>query len=258
VPSPAQADAAEPGGEMVEAADGALLSVDVPAIVGSLVVNERYSLTHPSEYCVDDGHVYAGAPARIGSLNVFVRAPVESLAGKTVIARGEQVPSLFAELKKQGACPPDYGPNPVEMPQMRSDWMSPEGGYKTTRAKLEKLPCFRARSVQAVGLGKKLSQDADRVVVELENPFAVSLSSLDGFAHYEGGPGKPMPRLEKLELSLPPGGKQTLELAARVEAGPAGETSGKPRGIYRLHTVELKGRVGKVDFDVNIWAHVRK
>jgi hypothetical protein len=158
-------------------------------------------------------------------LNVFVRALVESLAGKTVMARGEHVPSLFAELKKQGACPPDYGPNPVEMPQMRSDWMSPEGGYKTTRAKLEKLPCFRARSLQALQLGKKLSQDADRVVVELENPFAVSLSSLEGFAHYEGGPGKPMPRLEK--RFLPPGGKQKLSHGAR-EAGPAGKRQEPP------------------------------
>jgi hypothetical protein len=251
---PAPAAEQELADQDPEPSDGALLSADEPGLVGMLIVNQRFSVIQPSEYCLDDGQIYAGAPARIGRLNVFARAPVEALGGKTVLARGRHEPSLLALLRKQGPCPDDYGENPRELPQMRSDWISPEGSFLTTRAKLDKLPCFRARSVREVDLGQKLSADGDTIVVELRNPFAVSLSSLAARAHYEGGPGKPMPRLEKLELSLPPGGKQRFELAAEVEAGPAGRTEGKPRGLYRLQSVDLEGRAGKLDFDVAIVA----
>lgn len=230
-----------------------LLSVDEPALVGRLVVNAPYSIMHPSEYCLDDKQIYTGAPARIGRLNVFARAPVGDLAGRIVLARGQHEPSLLAMLQRKEACPADYGSSPAEMPQMRSDWVSPEGGFKTTREKLASLQAFRARELRALDLGEKLESSADTVTVELRNPFAVPLDALETNAHYEGGPGKPMPLFRKVELALPAGDKQRLELPARIGAGPAGQIVGSPRGVYRLHSVELKGRLGKTDFDVSIF-----
>ena len=232
-----------------QAAEGALLSLDEPALVGTLVANERQSLMHPAEYCLDDGQVYAGAPARIGKLNVFTQRSLGGLAGATVIARGTREASLLAALRKIGSCPADYGSNPAEMPQMRSDWVSPEGGFKTTRSKLEKLPCFRARELALVELGSDVQHQGDRVTLVLHNPFAGALDTLEAHAHYEGGPGKPMPLFRNVELHLPPGGKQELELPAQIEAGPAGKAEDKPRGYYRLRSVDLAGKVGKVEFD---------
>ncbi len=223
------------------------------ALVGNLVLNERFSITHPSEYCLDDGHVYAGAPARIGKRNLFTTESVSDLAGKVVVASGSHEPSLFAALRRQGTCPSDYGANPRELPQMRSDWVSPEGGFATTRAKLEKLSAFRARDLRVVSLGRELGRAEGRVVVELENSFAVALDTLSAVAHYEGGPGKPMPLREKITLSLPPGGTQRVELSLQIEAGPAGQSTGSPRGLYRLQSIDFVGQVGQFDFDASLW-----
>lgn len=251
----APAAAAEPA---APAAPAGGVPVDSPALVGTLIENERFSVMHPSEYCLDDGVVYAGAPARVGTLNVFTTAAVAPLAGTTVIARGTREPSLLAALEKRGACAADYGNDPRELPQMRSDWVSPEGGFRTTRRKLEGLAGFRARSVTAIHLGGEVSRDGGTVVVELVNPFAASLDKLEAFAHYEGGPGKPMPLREKLTLSLPPGGRQRLELSTEIEAGPAGAAMGTPRGWYRLESVDLTGRAGQVEIDARIWLGSRR
>lgn len=230
-----------------------LLSVDEPALVGRLVANERYSVMHPSEYCLDDGWVYAGAPARIGRLNVFTSSAIDTLSGRLVLARGRHEPSLLALLDKREQCPSDYGKSPAEFPQMRSDWVAPEGGFKTARDKLAKLPCFRARELRAVDLGEKLEARDDVVVVELRNPFLTPLDALEARAHYEGGPGKPMPLFREVKLALPAGGTQRLELPAHIEAGPAGQDAGARRGSYRLHSVDLRGTLGKTDFDASLY-----
>lgn len=247
VPAPAPAREPAPG------ASAGGIPVDRPARVGTLVVNERFSVMHPSEYCLDDGFVYVGAPARVGAVNVFTAVAVAPLAGKTVLAVGAREPSLFAALDERGPCASDYGSDPRELPQMRSDWVSPEGGFRTTRQRLEKLAGFRAHSVSEISLGRELAREGETVVVELENPFAASLDALGAVAHYEGGPGKPMPLREKLALALPPGGRQRLELRAEIEAGPAGAATGTPRGWYRLESVELSGRVGQVEVDASIF-----
>lgn len=251
VPAPA-AEAGAP------AAPAGRVPVDSPALVGTLVENERYSVTHPSEYCLDDGFVYAGAPARVGTLNVFTTAAVAPLDGTTVLARGTREPSLLAALEQRGACAADYGDERREMPQMRGDWVSPEGGFRTTRRKLEGLAGFRARSVTALHLGGEISRDGDTVVVELVNPFAASLDAIGAFARYEGGPGKPMPLRERLTLSLPPGGRQRLELSTEIEAGSAGAATSAARGRYQLDSVELTGRVGQVELDVRIGVGSRR
>jgi hypothetical protein len=252
--SPLFEEAAPPSSVARDTPASGLLEVDTPALVGRLVVNAPRSLTRPSAYCLDDGRHYRGAPVRVAGINVFAQGSVTDLAGKVVLVRGSRQPSLLAALTDEGPCPADD--EPLETPQMRSDWVSPEGGFKSTRAKLGALPAFRATSVTPVDLGAQIGSDGDRVVVELKNPFAVAMSSLRLRAHYEGGPGKPMPRFEPIDLVLAPGASRRIELKAHVEAGPTGRTEGEPRGTYHLASVDIDGKLGHIELDVRIVANV--
>lgn len=248
VPSPAPAE---------------LLATDQPGLVGTLVLNVPQSMIRPDAYCLDDGHRYTGAPARIGPLNVFAGgSPATSgrlgelsssrllarLQGSHVVARGEILPSLSARLVDSGPCPDDFGSDPAELPQMRGDQISPEGGFRTTRAQLEALQAFQASQIDAVDLGGVVATGDDQVTLELRNPFAEALDGLEAHAHYEGGPGKPMPRLEPIALALPPGGSQRLVLATLLDV-PPGSTR---RSAHRLASIDLEGQIGEVRFSVVI------
>lgn len=228
------------------------LSTALPALVGTLTKNVPYSIVRPSEYCLDDGYIYRGAPGRIGDLNVFVERAVDELVGKVVLARGKKNPSLLSALDKGDRCPDDYGKSPAEMPQMRSDWVSPEGSFRPTRDRLRSLPCFEATELIAIDMGRETSVTEEAVTVTLHNPFDAPLDGVKAQAHYEGGPGKPMPRFEPITLKLPAGGTQELSLPPRVEAGPAGRDEGEPRGTYVLASIDLSGRVGNVELDVSL------
>lgn len=234
-------------------AEGSPLATDRAGFVGVLSKNAMHSQTSPSAYCLEDGKLYRGADARVGDLNLFIDRDVSSLAGKPVLARGSREPSLLDAVKEVGPCPNE---RPEEHAQMRSDWVSPEGGFRTKRDRLRDQPFLRATEVVAIDLGSMLDGSGERVIVELKNPFDRAMDGLRAVAHYEGGPGKPMPRYEPVKLSLPPGGSQRLDLAARVEAGPAGEDAGAPRGIYALSSVDLEGKLGALDVMVSIPAHV--
>jgi hypothetical protein len=224
-----------------------------PSVVGNLRQNAPKLVTAPSEYCLDDGKLYQGARARVGELNVFGVEPSTTLIGKVVIVYGTREPSLLDALTLVGPCDDSYGSDSPEM-QMRSDWVSPEGGFRTTKQKLGRLAWLRASSTEAVIMHTVVEDgsEADRVIVELHNPFDAALDSLDAKLHYEGGPGKPMPMLKPLGLSLPPGGSQRLELVARIEGGPAGADYGEPHGVYRVHSIDLEGTVGGARFEVSL------
>lgn len=226
------------------------LSVAEPGFVGTLRGNSPRSPSAPSEYCLDDGMLYTGATARLGALNVFATVEVEPLIGQLVLVRGAEQPSLLSALTPKGPCPAEESAE--EHAQMRSDWVSPEGGFRATRDKLAALPFLRAHAITPLSLGGVTSRDDTTVVIELQNPFAAPLDGLEATAHYEGGPGKPMSRYEPLTVSLPPGGKQRLSLSTAVEAGPAGSDTGTPRGTYWLETVELRGKVGALHIDASL------
>lgn len=254
-PGSASSATALPGAGPPNAAG--LIPLGTPALVGMLVANEPKLVTSPSEYCLDDGKLYRGAPARIGSVNVMTSEALDALAGKLVVAYGVLEPSLLDALTAIGTCPAGYGDDSPEL-QMRSDWVCPEGGFRTSREKLQKLPWLRASSVRTVTLHQVVSKAevADQAVVELRNPFDQALDALSAQLHYEGGPGKPMPKLVPLALALPPGGTQRVEAAARIEAGPAGADVGGPRGSYRLQSIDLAGTIGASRFEATLWVGV--
>lgn len=226
-----------------------------PAFVGTIVRNESGSMTHPSDYCLDDGTHYAGAPLRIGDLNVFIDAGRfgDDTRG-VVIVYGERESPLLDALTATGPCSDDFG-REGEMAQMRSDWVAKEGGARTTRERLASLPYIRGSSIHNIDLHRVVSDGTDGgpIVIELLNPFDVALDGLEAHAHYEGGPGKPMPKLTPIELSLPPGGSQRVELPASIEGGPAGADEGEPRGTYWFHGVDLTGTIGNAELDVRIF-----
>ena len=226
----------------------------MPAFVGAVVRNSPQSMTHPSDYCLDDGNHYTGAAVRLGDLNVFIDPDLmDDQAGGVAVVYGERGASLFEALTRTGPCPPDYGRQSPEA-QMRSDWMSAEGGAKTTVERVTALPYIRASSMHAVSLHRVVSDGADGgpVVIELVNPFDVGLDAVAAQAHYEGGPGKPMPKMLPVSLVLPPGGTQRLELAGSIDGGPAGADSGEPRGTYWLYGLDLRGTVGMAELDVSV------
>jgi hypothetical protein len=233
--------------------EGPPFATDRAGFVGILSQNAMYSQTSPSAYCLEDDTLYRGADARVGDLNLFIDRDVSSFAAKPVLVRGSREPSLLSALREVGPCPAE---RPEEHAQMRSDWVSPEGGFRTTRDRLRDRPFLRGTEIVALDLGSMLDGSGERVIVELKNPFDRAMDGLRAVAHYEGGPGKPMPRYEPVKLSLPPGGSQRLDLAARVEAGPAGQDSGEPRGMYALTSVDLEGTLGAVDVKVSIPARV--
>lgn len=247
-PAHASADEAAPpaGPSGVEPPAGGLLAVDTPGAVGILRENRPRDATRPSEYCLDDGLHYAGAPARVGRVNVFATG-FEPLVGEPVLVRGRREGSLLSALTKLGPCP---APAPEEHAQMRSDWVSPEGGFRTTRARLENVSYFTEVTLTAVDLGGAISSDDAVTIFELRNPFAAPLDGLAARAHYEGGPGKPMPHFASIALRLPPGGRQRIEVPTSVERDPAGR--GDARGAYRLQSLDLEGQVGAIEVDVSL------
>jgi hypothetical protein len=225
------------------------------AFVGTIVRNESASMTHPSDYCLDDGTHYTGAPLRLGDLNVFIDAGrFDDDTRGAVVVYGEREASLLDAITPTGPCSKDFG-REGEMAQMRSDWVAKEGGARTTRERLTNLPYIRGSSIHTLTLHTVVSDGTDGgpVVIELTNPFDVGLDSIEAHAHYEGGPGKPMPKMQRIELSLPPGGTQRLELPPSIEGGPAGADDGEPRGTYWFHGIDLAGTVGQATLDLRIF-----
>jgi hypothetical protein len=252
----APAAAAEPA---APAAPAGGVPVDSPALVGTLIENERFSVMHPSEYCLDDGVVYAGAPARVGTLNVFTTAAVAPLAGTTVIARGTREPSLLAALEKRGACAADYGNDPRELPQMRSDWVSPEGGFRTTRRKLGRargLPRSqrdrdppRRRGLTRRRYGGRRAREPLRGVPRQ----ARSVRALRGWA----GQAHAAPREAHALVATPAAGSASSS-RPRSRPGPRAQPWARRAAGIDSSPSTLTGRAGQVEIDARIWLGSRR
>lgn len=214
--------------------------------IARLTVNQKLSPMFPSEYCLDDGNLYQGAAFRLGKVNVFgVDAELAALKNASLVAViGETKKGLDTQLKKLGPCPDGYEP---EMVQMRSDWVPPEGGPRTTRATLAALPYQEGKQVIAVEMAEVVASDETSVRVRITNPFTLPLAGLRFVAHYEGGRGKPMASYEARELPLGPGAE--LELALERQSGT--EPSRTKLGSD-LRSLQLTGRLGQAELDIDI------
>jgi hypothetical protein len=264
-----------PAGEALKADDlydvEGRIRVDGPraSFVGHLIANEPAHMTSPSQFCLEDGSLYEGAPHRLGRVNVFglAGAVKPSMLGKTAIVFGERRPSLDAALKKLGPCPEDYGKDWPHI-QMRSDWVSDEGGFRTTREKLRGLSYIQgaaalpvklheAPRAGAAGAGARkadsdgASEDAlpSNTTVFLLNPFNMPIEDLRVRVHYEGGPGKPMPHFEERRVRLAPGERVQVDVASAVikEAAPG------LKGGYRLESLDVEGKVGRAEINATLF-----
>lgn len=202
--------------------------------VGSIDVNGAVDTLNPGAYCLDDGRHHRGAPHRLGRLPLFgLSAPASGTMAVVVEERG----SLLDALVDLGPCPPDLAPPAL---QIRSDWLPPEGGSRTTRARLAELPAVYAVAAEPIAVGTVV-REGDTFVVTLHNPFDVALSGLDWQVHREGGRGKPMPRYETVRVELPPGGAHVLRI-------PADDPVDGVR--WKAYAVEARGTVGNASFDL--------
>lgn len=272
----APSSSSAPAGEAPNAGDlydaEGRIRVDGPwaSFVGHLIQNEPEHMTSPSQFCLEDGSLYEGAPHRLGRVNVFglAGAVKPSMLEKTAIVFGERRPSLDAALKKLGPCPQDYGKNWPYI-QMRSDWVSDEGGFRTTREKLRGLSYIQGAAVLPVKLHEVVRSDAgagggaskgegdgeaedatpSNTTVFLLNPFNMPIEDLRVRVHYEGGPGKPMPHFEERRVRLAPGGRAQVDVASAVIK----ELTSGLKGGYRLESLELEGKVGRAEINATLF-----
>jgi hypothetical protein len=217
-----------------------------PLFVGTLIKNEELNIMHPSSYCVE-GQLAKGATYRLGRLNVFgIDQELGNLLGPGPIAiYGSKGKGLDRKLEFKGPCPIDYEPIHV---QMRSDWLSPEGGIRPTRAHLASLNFIEGKDAQLVSMGGVLLSDEKEVVLRLRNPFNMPLDGLDVQVHYEGGPRKVMPKFVDQVLKLKPGESTDLVLP---RFHPDEEQNTKAG--YGLHSFELQGTLGKAELAIEIF-----
>lgn len=217
--------------------------------VGVLRRNRSFDDSFPAQHCLDDKKLWEGASHRIGRRNVFgVGAGADSLDGKLVLVRGTAGSSLADALTFKGPCPAEDSASR----QFRTDWMADEGGYVTTRARLQTVPYLRASSVEPFPVlqvsnptlenRRKEHGPAPNVPASatVHNPTG-SVWNLELLLHYEGGPGKPMPRYLRRPVRVEPGQETTviIDSVIRDPAHPDSE-----RAYWILEDVELAGAVG--------------
>jgi hypothetical protein len=130
---------------------------------------------------------------------------------------------------------------------MRSDWIADEGGSKTTHDKLATLPFIRGKRAQSITMHEFLPGDESTVRVRIRNPFTKSFAGLSFTAHYEGGPGKPMPTMVDKLLALEPGQRVELEFPRQLEGAP------RTKGGSGLHSLDISGTLGKAELDISLF-----
>jgi hypothetical protein len=217
------------------------------AHVGWFVANVAGSMKAPSQYCLDDGSLYAGAPYRLGRVNVFAdgTAPGEVVGGP-VIVYGRRLSGLDKKIRRVGPCPTE---EERAIPQLRSDWVADEADWRghTTRARLAKTDYIEAVAVYRLPL-VEAERDGDSVRLTLTNPFDRPLGASTIFSlHYEGGPKKPMPIMEPRPLGdLAPGASMTFVAAAPPSSSP--QKPGGGRKLFRGY--RLAGSLGDVHLDL--------
>jgi len=224
--------------------------------IGKLLANRARDKTLPGQYCLEDGKLWRGAPYRVGRINVFPgdgEVP-GSLAGAAVAVYGKVGVSLDARLKKIGPCPERK--RPAE--QFRSDWLSDEGGFRTTHKKLARIPYITARKIvrldmlrlppatRSRGKYKPGRKPAKRLQLEISvfNPTSRPLKDLLLLLHYEGGPTKTMGHYVQRWLSIPPGAWKVIKVPATlVREWRKGE-----HATWGFHTAHVLGEHGKHRF----------
>jgi hypothetical protein len=239
---------------------------DHDLLIGTLQLAESGHPGHPADYCLEDGKRWQGADFRMMDAPVFglLRSKrVSDMAGEVVLVAAERKDDITTQIVDEGPCPEGYG-EPWRMMQWRDDWTAPEGRrlYRSgpgatdtapwSHARLKTLSYFQTEGwveplevVQVEVIDKKGGSVA---AVTLHNPLNAPLT-LPVVLHYEGGPGKPTPRYEQVQVNVKPGERHTFTAPLTLtEEDP--DTKAGRRGMHRLQSVEVRGAVGRVTLDI--------
>lgn len=222
-------------------------------LVGQLVLNESGHPGKPSDYCLEDNKLWAGADYRINGLPIFdltlSKTTAESI-GQYFIS-GEKKFSIADRLREVGPCPDKYG-EPWNKMQWRDDWTAPEGsrmfspdGTGTepwTHARLKTLPYFAAEQVNRSSF-ITISYEKGDAVITIYNLFDKPLE-MPLVLHYEGGQGKPQPHYETIPINIPPGETKTF-------SAPTSRADKGSKKDFVLQSVDLSGTLGRVTVDVS-------
>ena len=205
--------------------------------VGTLVKNVPLGMKNPSEYCLEDGHIYKGAAYRIGGQNIHSdkKQDLEHLAGKVVIVYGKEVKDLNKILVKGKKAPEDYGRR-ESMMQIRSDWVTEETGFSIGRSTKEKLKNFSFIHYDKVEefTGLQIQKNDSTVSVTFHNTLGQDIKDLEITAHYEVVFGKPSPRYTSNQVNyLYTGQSMTLTFPTSFSAQRSSHHSRKRSAKYR-------------------------
>ncbi len=217
-----------------------------------------------SEYCVlgaDDrtGVYYDGPPYRVGGVNLRLAAGVSREAlekSPALLVTAVLKPDLASVLTRTGRpCSRDG----VIYAQARGDMGTPECGQGLPCfISLEKLATFSYWEVTEVRdfEGFTVTPTADRAAlnVRIRNVFSTAQPAMEFVAHYEGGPGKPMPRFLKHAIpALAPGQEHVASVALTIDGDekPLPLQPDSRRGnFFELASLDWEGEL--VDGDARI------
>ncbi len=198
--------------------------------VGRLAANKKTDHINPGGYCLD-GTYYRGAPFRVSRINLFGSDDLDDdWHGRYVQVEAKLKDNLIGRLQVEGSCD-DGDLFPV---QARDDWAPAEGSTLTTPERLAQARYLEASSrprlidlvtVEAHPEPSRRHKhwappedESAQVIVTVHNPFDFELRGLQLIVHYEGGPGKPMPHYETVDIDpLAPGGSFTSRRPAAIE-----------------------------------------
>lgn len=224
------------------------IPVGQSAVVGTLRPNGPLAVGSPQDFCLEDGKLWIGSTWRLADRHVFglKHATLAPLMLKTVVLFGSERRSLDEKIVAKGPCPESHK-HPPPM-QLRSDWLAPETTRlgRSTHARLKTRPYWLATGARSVNMVQiKVARDGV-AEARIVNPFARPLKGLTVTWHYEGGPGKPMPRFERQKITLAPGAFILLKRpisTTRMHAkrGPA---------IWRLHKVGVATKLPRLTVHV--------
>jgi len=236
-------------------------------LVVSLQRNSPGHMSAISEYCIlgEDGRTgvfHEGLPYRLGGVNVRPGAKVAGELEKApaLLVTAVLRPDMSSVLTRTDRpCSRDG----VIMAQARGDWGTPECG--------QGLPCFTSLAALAKfsywellearnfeGLSVTPGADGASLEVRFKNVFGVAQEAQELVAHYEGGPGKPMPRFLKHPVPALVQGQEhvvTVPLVVDEDEKPLPVQPDSRRGrFYDLASLDWKGRLldGATEIQVQV------
>ncbi|PKN23960.1 MAG: hypothetical protein CVU65_13130 [Deltaproteobacteria bacterium HGW-Deltaproteobacteria-22] len=227
-------------------------SIAMPApgdtrMILSVVKNSPGNMNAVSEYCIG-GLIYEGLPYRFEGINVrFPAGTSPELIEKSpglIVMMSKKVNLASTLVKTDRTCDPKEPP----MAQARSDWGTPECGQQspcnTTLSALSAHSFWEVTTVEAYsGLSVTVSGDGRVLQVKLTNVFATKQAAQQLVAHYEGGPGKPMPHFLKIAVpELAPGATFEVQVHRTIDESDVPMTKpSRRRGYYELFYLEMDG-----------------